>query len=90
MLRLSQRFIILLVMSPGARIPLAVAEGPALIVSSSSAISTAALVPWRLQNLMAASFVGGSSIDGSPFSCLVLLGVGGEENDALASLVSNP
>ena len=61
-----------------------------LIVSSGSAISMAELVPWCLRNLISPSFVEGSSAGGSPFSCLVLLGVSGEEDDALASVVSNP
>ena len=75
-------------MSAGVQIPPAVVEGLALIVSYGSAISAAALVPWRMWNLLAASCVGESSAGGSPFSCLVLLGVGGEEDDALASVVS--
>ena len=77
-------------MSLGARIPPAVVEGSALIVSSGSAISAAAMVPWRLRSLMAASCVGGSSAGGSSFSFLVRLGVGGEESDALAPVVSIP
>ena len=77
-------------MSAGARIPPAVAEGLTLIVSSGFAISAAALVPWHLRNLLAVSFVGELSAGGSPFSCLVLLGVGGKEDDALASMISNP
>ena len=43
--RLWHGFIILLVKSADARIPPAVAEGPAIIISSGSPISVAALVP---------------------------------------------